>query len=234
MYTNLDSRETGMHITEKAYAYGQICALHNAGLVQREKVGMLLEKVAVEDPGQVDWDIRRAELAERLRDESDARAYTRQQESSYNAEVPRQSARKTPHAAPESELDVALKRMGGHKGALIGGVLGAGALIGGSIGAGLGSWSDEPGSMARGGMTGAGAGMGAGAGLLGGGAILNSVQKGVLAAEAAGKAPGKLGLIGKGLGALALPGLGFFGGGALGHWAGNKATGHTDAAAPRR
>jgi hypothetical protein len=131
-----------MHITEKAYAYGRICALRDAGLVGQEKVGMLLEKVAkdpIVDTGWVDWSDKQKELAEKLKADADARTYARQRAPFHDAEIPRQSARHAP-AAAESELDGILKRMGEHKGALIGGVLGAGALVGGSIGAGLGSW----------------------------------------------------------------------------------------------
>lgn len=198
-----------MHITEKAYAYGRICALRDAGLVGQEKVGMLLEKVA-----EIPEDYAE-EFADRMR---------------------RGTERKGAGAGAEAveEAKDVFKDLSKHKGKIIGGVLGAGTLLGGTIGAGLGSWSDEPGSVARGGMTGMGAGAGLGAGSLGAGALAGNILKSHTAAEAAGKVPGRLGTYGKVLGMAALPLAGLFGGGALGHWAGNKATGHTDTAAQRR
>jgi len=197
-----------MHTEKKAYELGQIIAFHNAGLIGQEKVGMLLEKVA-----EIPEDYAE-EFADRMR-----RGTERAERAGTGEKM-------------VSEAEDVFKNLGKHKGKIIGGTLGAGALLGGTIGAGLGSWSDEPGSVARGGMTGMGAGAGTGAGLLGSGALMSSILKSHAAAEAAGKAPG--GMYGRGIAALALPIAGMFGGGALGHWAGNKATGHTDAAAPRR
>jgi len=183
-----------------------------------------------ENPVEVDWDAKREALKKELRAESDKRRDTATRKAFRDARATNQAARESSEAVSGTE-DV-FKNLGKHKGKIIGGTLGAGALLGGTIGAGLGSWSDEPGSVARGGMTGMGAGAGTGAGLLGSGALMSSILKSHAAAEAAGKAPG--GMYGRGIAALALPIAGMFGGGALGHWAGNKATGHTDTAAPRR
>jgi hypothetical protein len=210
MYTNLDSGETDMHTEKKAYKLGQIIAFHNAGLIGQEKVGMLLEKVA-----EIPEDYAE-EFADRMR-----RGAERAERAGTGEKV-------------VSEAEDVFKNLGKHKGKIIGGTLGAGALLGGTIGAGLGSWSDEPGSVARGGMTGMGAGAGTGAGLLGSGALVANLLRSAEAAEATGKIPGRLGTYGKAIAALGLPIAGMVGGGALGHWAGNKATGHTDTAAPRR